>query len=169
MRPGENRRNLVATKCEHWRSIGEECPRNRRDALHRRRQRSGSRAEPSGAARVSAPAPSLHFAIYAGEQCPTRCNSYDVSLQPRSALFPSLGLGQQRANVFRVRRRFREHSAKCRIKAKSCPKILVHVGLTTRRLGLGRRQPVRGKLPTSRRAETARKLHAKSEWHGARV
>jgi hypothetical protein len=81
-----------------------------------------------------AAAPSLHFAIYAGEQCPTRCNSYDVSLQPRSALFPSLGLGQQRANVFRVRRRFRELSAKCRIKGKSCPEIRVHVGLTTRRL-----------------------------------
>jgi hypothetical protein len=55
----------------------------------------------------------------------------DVSLQPCGAFFPSLGLGQQRANVFRDRRRFREFSAKCRIKAKSFSDIRAHVGLTT--------------------------------------
>ena len=87
-----------------------------------------------GTVRVSSPKPSLHFPIYTGEQFPTRCNGFPVSLQKCSALFPSFGLSQQRANPFRVRRRLRKLSAKRRIKAKSFPDIRMHVGLTPRHL-----------------------------------
>jgi hypothetical protein len=103
-----------------------------------------------GTVRVSSPKPSLHFPIYTGEQFPTRCNGFPVSLQKCSALFPSFGLSQQRANPFRVRRRLRKLSAKRRIKAKSFPQIRLHVGSTTRRLHEFRRFGIFDTLRCSR-------------------